>query len=84
VPTLLPHSKDSTIDMTKVDNNATSCLLSLQSMFRLNVARFRSLTTETSSTIVHRMSPTHQISDALERNTPGQPVQLRVSKIIIR
>ena len=49
-------------------------------LFRLNVARFRSLTTEPSSTIAHRISPTHRISDALDRSASGQPAYLRVSK----
>ena len=61
-----------------LENSAAPCFLSLQSMERtcLNVARFRSLTTEPSSTLAHRISPTHRTSDALGRNAPGQPVHL--------
>ena len=61
--------------------------LTLKSMepvlsFRLNAVRSRSLTTETSSTLAHRISPIHRTSGALERNTLGQPAHLRVSKIV--
>jgi len=51
--------------------------------FHLNAVRFRSLTTETSSTLAHRISPTHPTLGAIERNAPGQPAHLRVSKIIL-